>query len=300
MEHAKATAIKSAWFGVTINSILAIVKIFSGILGHSYALIADGIESTADIFASVLVLIGIKYSTKPPDKNHPYGHGRAEALFTFVVVGFLLASATVIAFQSIINIQTPHETPAFFTLYVLGGIILIKELSYQNVIRKSRETKSSVLKAEAWHHRSDAITSVFAFVGISIAIYMGEGYEIADDIAALVASGFIVYNAYKIFRPALGEIMDEHLYHDMENDIRIISQSVKGVKDIEKCYIRKVGMTFHVDIHVVVKGDITVVLGHHIGHQLKKELMLRIPEISEVLTHVEPDVEHPKDMRILE
>lgn len=289
----KSTAIKSAYFGIIVNSLLAFVKIFTGMLGNSYALIADGIESTTDIFASILVLVGIKYSTKPPDKNHPYGHGRAEPLFTFIVVGFLLVSATVIAFQSIVNIQTPHEIPAKFTLYILGGIIILKEISYRIVNRKSEETKSSVLKAEAWHHRSDAMTSVFAFVGITIAIYFGKGFEIADDIAALIASGFIVFNAYKIFRPALGEIMDEHLHHDMEEDIRQIGKSVVGVRDVEKCFIRKTGMTYQVDVHVVVKGDITVALGHHIGHQLKKELMHQRPEISEVLTHVEPDFEYP-------
>ena len=293
MNEARTTAIKSAYFGIIINSILALVKVITGVLGSSYALIADGIESTTDIFASILVLFGIKYSTKPADKNHPYGHGRAEALFTFIVVGFLLVSATIIAFQSVINIQTPHKSPEFYTLYVLGVIIVVKELSYRIINKRSNQINSSVLKAEAWHHRSDAITSIFAFAGISVAIYFGEGYEIADDIAALIASGFIVYNAYKIFRPALGEIMDEHLNQELESEIREIGKRVKGVHDIEKCHIRKMGMTFHIDIHVVVKGDITVALGHHIGHQLKKELMNRKPEISDVLTHVEPDFEYP-------
>lgn len=295
MKSNKQIAIGSAIFGIIVNTLLAIVKGIAGVFGNSFALIADAIESTTDIFASILVLIGIKYSTKPADKNHPYGHGRAEALFTFIVVGFLVVSATVIAFQSVLNIRTPHEIPKIFTLYILGGIILLKEFSYQYIKKKSDQTNSSVLKAEAWHHRSDAISSMFAFIGISVAIFFGKRFEIADDIAALIGSFFILYNAYKIFRPALGEIMDEHLYEALESEIRKIGKTVKGVHDIEKCFIRKTGMSYHVDIHVVVKGDISVALGHHIGHQLKKELMSEKQQISNVLTHVEPDFEYPSE-----
>jgi cation diffusion facilitator family transporter len=288
MKDTRQIAIKSAIFGIVVNLLMAIVKGVAGIFGNSFALIADAIESTTDIFSSTLVLIGVRYSTKPADKNHPYGHGRAEALFTFVVVGFLVVSATVIGFQSILNIQTPHKTPEVFTLYVLGGIIFFKEIAYQIVKKKGIQINSSVLKAEAWHHRSDAISSAFAFVGISIAIGFGEGFEIADDIAALIASFFILYNAYKIFRPALGEIMDEHLFEDVELTIRKVGKTVEGVIEIEKCFIRKVGMNYHIDIHVVVDGRITVEDGHFIAHELKNELIKSVNGVSEVFTHVEP------------
>ena len=160
---------------------MVIIKFLAGFFGNSYALIADAIESSADVLSSVLVWVGLKYSSKPPDENHPYGHGRYEVISTFAVIGFLLISATVIAIESIRNIQTPHETPKVFTLYVLVGIIIFKEFSFQYVIRKSKISNSSSLKADAWHHRSDAITSVMAFIGISIAILLGEGYESADD-----------------------------------------------------------------------------------------------------------------------
>ena len=206
------TAIKATYFSIVGNVALAIIKGLAGIFGNSYALIADAIESTSDIFASFLVLIGIKYSNKPADEDHPYGHGRAEPLITFLVVGFLIASAIVIAYESIQNIMTPHQLPAPWTLIILGLIIIWKEISYRLVLKRSIETNSSSLKADAWHHRSDAITSVAAFTGISIALCMGKGYEAADDWAALFASGFILYNSYGIFRPALGEIMDENLY----------------------------------------------------------------------------------------
>ncbi|MBP7397374.1 MAG: cation transporter [Flavobacterium sp.] len=283
------TAIKATYFSIIGNTSLAIVKGLAGFFGNSYALIADAIESTTDIFASFLVLFGIKYSNKPADDNHPYGHGRAEPLITFLVVGFLITSATIIAYESIQNIGTPHELPKSWTLYILGAIIIWKEYSFQLVMKRSKETNSSSLEADAWHHRSDAITSVAAFLGISIALYFGKGYESADDWAALFASGFILYNSYKIFRPALSEIMDEHLYDELVEEIRVVSLTVPGVIDTEKCFIRKAGMQYHVDLHARVEGTITVREGHDIAHDLKDTLRAQIPSLGHVLIHVEPN-----------
>ncbi|MBA3705479.1 MAG: cation transporter [Bacteroidetes bacterium] len=282
------TAIKTTYFSIVTNTALAIVKWLTGYFGNSYALIADAIESTTDIFSSLLVLFGLKYSSKPADKNHPYGHGRAEPLVTFLVVGFLITSATIIAYESIKNIKTPHELPKPYTLIVLGGIIIWKELSYRLVIKKSKETNSSSLKADAWHHRSDAVTSIAAFIGISIALIFGKGYESADDWAALFASGFIIYNSYLIFRPALGEIMDEHLYDDVAKQIREVAKRVEGIIDTEKCHIRKSGMKFHVDLHATVNANISVKQGHNIAHHLKDKLKMEIPELADVLIHIEP------------
>lgn len=273
------------------NALLAIIKWVAGYFGHSYALIADAIESTTDFFSSLLVLLGLKYASRPADKNHPYGHGKAEPLITFMVVGFLITSALIIAHESVHNIITPHEGPRGWTLYILAAIILWKELSYQLVIRKSRETKSTLLKADAWHHRSDAITSVTAFIGISIALIMGKGWESADDWAALAASAFILYNCYLIFRPALGEIMDEHLYDDLIDQIREIAIHVDGVTGTEKCQVRKVGMRYFIDLHIEVDGDISVRHGHDIAHALKARLMSELPELADVLMHVEPNEE---------
>lgn len=261
----------------------------AGFFGNSYALIADAIESTTDIFSSILVLIGLKYSSKPPDKNHPYGHGRIEPLTTFLVVGFLITSATIIAYESILHIGTPHDLPEPYTLLILGAIILWKEISYRLVLKKSVETKSSSLRADAWHHRSDAITSMAAFVGISIALYFGKGYESADDWAALFASGFILYNSYLIFRPALGEILDEHVYDDLVEEIRTIALQVNGIIATEKCFIRKTGMKYQVDLHAIVDGLLTVKEGHAIAHRLKDTLREQLPQLGHVLIHVEPN-----------
>ncbi len=294
METNLQKAIKTSYLSITGNALLAIAKGVTGIFGNSYALIADAIESTTDVFSSLLVLIGLKYSSKPPDENHPYGHGKAEPLITFAVVGFLVISATVIAYESIEHIRTPHKVPESYTLIVLAIIIIIKEIFYRFVSKKSDETRSTSLKADAWHHRSDAITSLMAFVGISIAIYMGEGYENADDWAALIASGFILYNAYLILRPALGEVMDEHVYEDMIETIRELSHEVPGVIETEKCYVRKTGMTYLVDLHITVDGSQTVKQGHEIAHDVKNVLLREMPEIADVLIHVEPD-EYQKD-----
>jgi cation diffusion facilitator family transporter len=282
-------AIKATYFSIIGNTTLAIIKGLAGFFGNSYALIADAIESTTDIFASLLVLFGIKYSNRPADDNHPYGHGRAEPLITFLVVGFLITSATIIGYESIINIQTPHQLPKPWTLFVLGAIIIWKEYSFRVVMRRSKETNSSSLKADAWHHRSDAITSVAAFIGISIALFLGKGYEAADDWAALFASVFILYNSYLIFRPALGEIMDEHLYDDLVEEIRNVSHQVDGIIDTEKCFIRKAGMKYHVDLHARVNGTISVKEGHDLSHKLKDTLREKIPELGHVLIHIEPN-----------
>ncbi len=281
-------AVKATYFSILGNTSLAIIKWLAGFFGHSYALIADAIESTTDILASFLVLFGIKYASRPADDNHPYGHGRIEPLITFLVVGFLITSATIIAYESIKNIGTPHELPEAWTLIVLGLIIIWKEISYQVVIRKSKEINSSSLKADAWHHRSDAITSISAFIGISIALCFGKGYESADDWAAIFASGFILYNSYLIFRPALGEIMDEHLYDDLIFAIRVESLKVTGIVGTEKCFIRKAGMQYHVDLHAIVDAHISVKEGHAIAHALKDTLRREIPELGHVLIHIEP------------
>lgn len=289
MTTREETAVKATYFSIAGNTALALLKGLAGYFGNSYALVADAIESTADIFSSFLVLLGIKYANRPADANHPYGHGRIEPLVTFLVVGFLMTSATIIGYESIQNIGTPHALPKGWTLLVLGGIIVWKELSFRTVMKRAEETNSSSLKADAWHHRSDAITSVAAFLGISFALLMGKGYESADDWAALFAAGLIFYNSYHIFRPALGEILDEHVHDDLVADIRRVALTVAGVLGTEKCFVRKAGMQYHVDLHANVSGDISVREGHEIAHRLQDTLREQLPQLGNVLIHVEPE-----------
>lgn len=283
----KATRI--IWYGIGLNIVLAVLKAASGIFGHSEALIADAVESTSDVFASSLVLFGLTYAARPADDNHPYGHGRAEPLFTFVVVAFLLVSSTIIIYRSIINIMTPHQLPATYTLWVLAITIAAKEIFFRISTRIAKEANSLLIHGDAWHHRSDAITSLAAFAGILFAIWMGKGYESADDYAALLACGVIIYNAYKLFRPALGEIMDEQVHHDLVDDIRKSAMKVHGVMHTEKCYVRKSGFFHYVDLHISVESTRTVKEGHDIAHEVQRQIMKDIPQIAQVLIHVEPD-----------
>lgn len=270
------------------NVVLVFIKLITGLVGNSFALIADAIESAGDVFSSFIVYLGLRVSDKPSDEDHPFGHGKVEPIISFLVVLFLIISAGFIAFQALNNMQSPQKMPSPYTLIVLGGVILYKEFLYQFVNKKSRQTKSTSLKADAWHHRSDAITSLAAFIGIGLALLLGEGFEYIDDWAALVASAIIIVNAYFVFRPALGELLDEQNHDELIDEVRVVSEKVEGVIDTEKCFIRKFGMRYVVDIHVRVSADLTVTEGHTIGHCVQEAVQKKIPHIEHVFTHVEP------------
>ena len=274
--------------GLSSNVILAAIKIVTGIIGNSYALLADGIESTLDIFSSVVVLGGIKISSMPADENHPYGHGKAESLAAMTVSLILVMVGIGIAVKSVLEIMQPHHTPAFFTLIVLVGVIIIKEILFRFLFSVGKSVDSLSLKTEAWHHRSDALTSAAAFIGISIAIIGGKGYEKADDWAALAASGIIVFNGMNMLKAAVKEIMDYAPDPETEETIRSIAGRVAGVAAIEKCRVRKSGLNLFVDIHVEVNGQMQVHEAHAIGHEVKDALITSSLGIADVLVHIEP------------
>ena len=275
-------------FSLFGNIVLVFVKLITALFGNSFVLIADAIESTGDVFSSFIIYLGLRVSNKPSDKDHPFGHGKVEPIISFLVVLFLIISAGFIAYQAISNIQSPQKMPSPYTLFVVGGVIIYKELLYQFVCKKSKQTDSTSLKADAWHHRSDAITSLAAFIGIGLALLLGEGYEHMDDWAALVASAIIIVNAYFVFRPALGELLDEQNHDQLIDEVKIISEEVQGVIDTEKCFIRKFGMRYVVDIHVRVSANLTVEEGHTIGHNVQDTVQKNFPQIEHVFTHVEP------------
>jgi len=287
--HPTIRGVRSTVLGIFISLGLAIIKGVTGILGNSYALIADAIESTSDVFTSGILLIGLKTSLKPPDKDHPYGHGKAESLSALVISLGLLCAAGIIIKESIANIATPHKSPAAYTLIVLAVVILVKEILSRYVNKVGTATQSHGVKADAFHHRSDAITSAAAFIGISIALIGGTGYQNADDYAALIASSIILINAYKIAKPAIDELMDASADERMIESIRKLAGSVNGVIEIEKTYIRKTGSSFLVDIHVVVTGTLTVANGHKIAHDVKDTIIETEPRVKDVLVHIEPD-----------
>ena len=286
--HPSSIAIRTTLYGIAVSVVLIFVKGISGYLGHSYALIADATESCADILSSGLLWLGLRIAMKEPDEEHPYGHGKAEPLAAIAVSLFLIAAAAWIAYHSINFISTPHELPHSFTLWVLLIVIGIKETMFRYVLNIGNKINSEAVKADAHHHRSDAITSIAAFIGISIAIIGGKGYESADDWAALVASALIFYNAIVILRPALSEIMDKAPSNEIVEKVKEIAATVPLVKGVEKCYVRKMGFDYYVDIHIEVDGQLSVTEGHRIAHEVKDALLESKLRVTNVLVHVEP------------
>ncbi len=274
--------------GLLVSALLASAKIVGGILGNSYALIADGVESVLDMFSSVVVWGGLKIASIPPDDNHPYGHGKAEPLGGLIVAVTLLAAAVGIAIQSGREILSPHHAPAPFTLLVLLVVVATKEVMFRVLVRTGEAIRSHALKTDAWHHRSDALTSVAAFIGISIALIAGEGYESADDWAALFACAVIAYNGIRLFRAGLDEVMDVAPPPEIEKRIREISAGVSGVKKTEKCRVRKSGLVLFADLHVMVDGDLSVRRGHDLAHDVKDALIDANIGLVDVTVHVEP------------
>ena len=287
--HAAASeGVRATVWGIVASSCLAVIKVIAGVLGNSYALIADGIESMLDIVSSMVVWGSLRIAAQPATERYPYGFGKAEPLAALAIATALLGAAVGIAIQSIAEIRTPHHTPAPFTLVVLVGVILTKEVMFRFLFRTGKSIGSKAMQTDAWHHRSDSLTSLAAFIGISIAIFMGKGYESADDWAALFAAGVIAYNGTRLFRSALREVLDVSPSPELIEQIRRISGSVPDVVDIEKCRVRTSGLVLFIDLHVIVDGQISVRQGHDISHRVKEALLESKLGIRDVTVHIEP------------
>ncbi len=274
--------------GVAVNAALALLKILTGVFGNSYALIADGIESTSDIVTSLVVWGGLRVAITPADEKHPYGYGKAEALAGIVAAMALLGAAVIIAVQSVREILTPHHLPHWSTLIVLILVVLIKESLARWVGKIGTEAESSSLQADAWHHRSDAMTSVAAFFGITIGLVGGPGYEPADDWAALVACLIIAFSSFRLLRMAVKDLLDAAPPKHFEQKVRQLALGVEGVEAIEKCRIRKSGTAYFVEIHVEVDGNATVQQGHDIGGHVRSVLRESALRIADAFVHIEP------------
>ena len=280
------TGARIALTGMFATVALATAKITAGLLGNSYVLIADGIESALDIAGSVIIWGGLKFAARPPDETHPYGHGKAEPLAAGSVAVGVIIAAIGLAVQSVREILTPHHGPAPFTLVVLVVVIVVKEFLYRIVMRVGKDVESTAVKTDAWHHRADALTSTAAFIGISIALIGGERWYSADDWAALFACAVIAANGWKLFFPALHEILDTAPRGEIVTTIERAASSVSGVVLVEKCLVRKMGISFYVDLHVGVEGSISVREGHDLAHQVKDAIKQTDPRIADVLVHV--------------
>lgn len=272
-----------------MNLALALSKGVAGLLGHSFALVADGLESLSDVVSGFAVYLGLKIAIQPPDEDHPYGHGKAEPFAALIVGIFLMAAAVAIIVESIHEIRTPHRLPEPYTLVVLAGVLVLKGLLSRYVGSIGSQIDSVAVRADAWHHLSDAITSAFAFIGISVALLTRQAA--ADDWAALCASLVILYNAAHQMRPAILELADRAPDPSLEAEVRHVAEAVEGVIGLDKCHVRKMGFSFYVDLHVVVSGILTVREGHRIAHAVENAVMESMPRVEEVLVHIEPEEE---------
>src|SRR5579863_1362268 len=282
---------KSTVLGISVNLGLGLAKCSAGFFGNSFALVADGLESITDVLSGLIVYFGLKIAAKPPDADHPYGHGKAEPIAAVVVSVALLAAALGIIYEGIREIISPHPAPRPYTLVVLAGVLITKGLLFRRIQSVGESIGSLAVKTDALHHRSDALTSAFAFVGISIAILGGPGWEAADGWAALCAALVILYNAWKQLQPAVLELGDIAPDTTMEARVREAAGRSAGIIGLDKCLVRKMGLTFYVDLHIVVRGEMTVREGHLVAHRVEDEILGALPQVAEVLVHVEPEEE---------
>lgn len=288
MTDSTTRVIRSTQVGLLVNAALAIVKLIAGIVGNTYALVADAVESTADIFSSLIVWGGLRVASRDPSEEYPFGYGKAESVAAAVVSMMLLAASVGIAFEAIREIRTPRNTPAPWTLLVLVGVLLVKFVLFRRTLAIGSEARSTAARADAWHHASDALTSAAAFIGISIALWGGPGWEQADDWAALFASGVIFYNAILIVRPAMHDLMDRMPGSDVVEPVRIAASGVPRVLAVEKLSARKAGMVYYIDIHVQAHPSMSLRDAHELSGEVKSTIRRAVPGVAGVLVHMEP------------
>lgn len=288
MRNQLQRGVRVSLLAIVANVLLATVKLIAGLVGHSYALVADAIESLSDCVSSLIVWGGLVVASRPPDDTHPYGHGKADPLAALAVGVLLIAAAIGVCVKAVHEILHPHHAPAPFTLLVLAGVVILKEALYRVASRVGAEIASTSVRADAWHHRSDAITSLIAGIGISVALLGGPGYEPADDWAALLASGIIGFNGARFARLAFHELMDAQPPTSLIESITRTASRVPGVRGVEKVLARKSGPTILVDMHLEVDADITVRAGHNLAHRVKEAIRTAEPAVADVLIHVEP------------
>jgi cation diffusion facilitator family transporter len=282
-------SLRATLLGMVVNTLLAAGKLAAGVLGHSHALVADAVESLADVFSSIVVWRALVVADEPADKEHPYGHGKAEPIASVIVSTMLLLAAVGIVASAIKAMMGgEHEGPRAFTLIILVAVVVIKETLFRWVASEADSVDSSAVHTDAWHHRADAITSLAAAIGITISLVGGPDYRSADDVAAIVAAGIIAFNGWRLLQPAMNELMDAAPNQQVIDRIKKIAATVEGVERVEKCIVRKVGHRYFVDMHIEVNPQMTVLRGHAIAHDVKDRVREKFPAVRDVLVHVEP------------
>ncbi len=279
---------RAALLGLVVNLLLGIIKLAGGVIGNSFALIADAVNSIGDVVTTIVVLFALRVAQRPADAEHPYGHTRAEGIAASNVALLVILSACFVGWESVQRITVQHEIPPVWTLWIAGCNILIKESLYQYKVRIGKRTGSAALIANAWDHRSDALCALAVLIGLGTIRIGGTQFIWADEVASLIVVAVIVWSGIQLFRSSASELMDVQADSEFVGRVRAAAIEVAGVEEIETLWVRKSGLEFFADIHLEVDQHLTVAEGHRIGHQVKDRLLDRFPNLRDVLVHLEP------------
>ncbi|MFN8706168.1 MAG: cation diffusion facilitator family transporter [Planctomyces sp.] len=300
--HVYREVAQASWLGLFVNLLLAAVKLVGGIVGQSFALVADAVNSLGDVITTIVVLVAIRVAQKPADEEHPYGHSRAEGIAASNVALLIILSAGAIGWEAITHLREPHGIPPAWTLWIAGINVVVKECLYHYKVRVGRRTRSAAIVANAWDHRSDALCALAVLTGLGVVRWCGPDYAWADEVASLVVAGAIIVSGIELFRKSGSELMDVQAEPEFVAQVRAAAMSVEGVADVETLWVRKSGLEYFADIHVEVDSEMTVARGHRIGHMVKNLLLDRFDVLRDVLVHLEP---HPhvhefSDMNVMQ
>ncbi len=288
LEATYRRATRAALLGLVINLALGVVKLIAGIVGNAFALVADAVNSLGDVVTSLVVLFALRLARRPPDKEHPYGHTRAEAIAGSNVALLVGVSALLIGWEAVTRWNSEHTIPPGWTLWIAAANVVIKEGLYRYKLAVGKRTRSSALLANAWDHRSDALCSLAVLIGLGAVRWGGEGWLWADEAAALVVALAIVWSAGMLFRASAHELLDAQAERTIVGRIAQLALTAEGVHHVETLWVRKSGLEYFVDMHIEVDPRLTVREGHDIGHEVKDRIMREVELVRDVLVHLEP------------
>ena len=279
---------KVTWVGAIVNAFLIACKFVAGILGHSQALIADAVHSVSDLFTDIVVLLGLKVGGKAPDEEHHFGHARIETLASAVVGLALIATALYLGIEAALNIYHHAQyQPTKLALIGAGVSIALKEALYHYTVRVGRRIKSQLIVANAWHHRSDSLSSVAVFLGVGGAL-INPSWHILDSFAALLVSFFIVKVGLDILKDSLREFTDTAPPPEILDSISTCARGVPGVLDMHDLRVRTSGGLYQMETHIVVDGQLSVTEGHRIAKAVESCLAEEVEDLDRVIVHVDP------------
>jgi cation diffusion facilitator family transporter len=292
------TATRAAFLGLVVNTLLGVVKLVGGIVGNSFALLSDAINSLGDSLSSIVVLFALRVAQQPPDREHPYGHTRAEAIAGSNVAVLIIISAAFVGWEALGRLGTGQAPPPVWTLWIAAANVVIKESLYRYKIRVGKPLASAAIIANAWDHRSDALCSLSVLIGLALVRFGGPAWLWADKAAAFIVVIFIIASTVQLFRSNASELMDLQADEGLVGRIRDVAAGVEGVEAVEKLWVRKTGLEYLVDIHIEVDPQMTVHDGHAIGHAVKDELVASFCAVRDVLVHLEPSPKSADDQQV--